>query len=126
VLNVLNVFLIFHPGRKLEEISLNDSIRYANRDPIERWLNGLLCLDAAISRMPECCLPDACQLFYVNREQLFSYNKVSEAFLQRVMALFVSSHYKVSICTLWAHVSLCLLSLQGKRPQFVGLCSTDG
>lgn len=34
--------------------------------------------------------------FYVERDTLFSYHKVSEVFLQRVMALYVSSHYKNS------------------------------
>ena len=34
--------------------------------------------------------------FYVERDTLFSYHKVSEVFLQRVMSLYVSSHYKNS------------------------------
>src|SRR5689334_13805135 len=34
--------------------------------------------------------------YYVNRDTLFSYHKASEAFLQRMMALYVSSHYKNS------------------------------
>lgn len=40
--------------------------------------------------------PDQCELFYVNRDSLFSYHKLSEAFLQRVWSLYVSSHYKNS------------------------------
>jgi N-acetyltransferase 10 len=40
--------------------------------------------------------PSQCQLFFVNRDALFSYHKASEAFLQRMMSLFVSSHYKNS------------------------------
>lgn len=34
---------------------------------------------------------------YFDRDALFSYDKVSEAFLQRVMSLMVASHYKVII-----------------------------
>src|SRR5579885_1262388 len=34
--------------------------------------------------------------YYVNRDTLFSYHKASEAFLQRLVGLFVSSHYKNS------------------------------
>ena len=34
--------------------------------------------------------------YYVNRDTLFCYHKASEVFLQRLMALYVSSHYKVS------------------------------
>lgn len=78
---------------------LNESIRYANGDPVERWLYDLLCLDATnVSRISSGCpLPEACDLYYINRDTLFSYHKASEAFLHRVMALYVSSHYKVCI-----------------------------
>ncbi|CAA7030589.1 unnamed protein product [Microthlaspi erraticum] len=41
-------------------------------------------------------LPSQCELYYVNRDTLFSYHKDSEMFLQRMMALCVSSHYKNS------------------------------
>lgn len=39
--------------------------------------------------------------YYVNRDTLFCYHKASEAFLQRLMALYVASHYKVLllVCT---------------------------
>ncbi|ONK79120.1 uncharacterized protein A4U43_C01F3140 [Asparagus officinalis] len=87
-----------HSGRLFKKIELNESIRYASGDPIESWLNGLLCLDVAsyipnISRLPH---PSECDLYYVNRDTLFSYHKESEIFLQRMMALYVASHYKNS------------------------------
>lgn len=83
-------------GRVLHEVVLNESIRYANGDPVEQWLNGLLCLDAtSVPRISSGCpLPETCDLYYVNRDTLFSYHKASEAFLHRIMALYVSSHYK--------------------------------
>ena len=85
-------------GRILHEISLKESIRYSDGDPVESWLNDLLCLDA--STVPHlssgCPVPSECQLYYVNRDTLFSYHKASETFLQRLMALYVSSHYKVN------------------------------
>ncbi|CAN1345010.1 RNA cytidine acetyltransferase 1 [Linum perenne] len=85
-------------GRLFKKIELNESIRYAIGDPIESWLNRLLCLDVSnfipnISRLPP---PGDCDLYYVNRDTLFSYHKDSELFLQRMMALYVSSHYKNS------------------------------
>lgn len=85
-------------GRVLHEVTLNESIRYANGDPVESWLNRLLCLDAsAVPRsVSGCPLPATCQLYYVNRDTLFSYHPVSEKFLHRIMALYVSSHYKNS------------------------------
>ncbi|XP_067044164.1 RNA cytidine acetyltransferase-like [Acropora muricata] len=83
-------------GRTLYEISLNESIRYAPGDEIEKWLNHLLCLDATVVRRlsPGCPVPESCDLYYVNRDTLFSYHKASEVFLQRLMALYVASHYK--------------------------------
>ena len=102
-------------------MTLNESIRYRNGDAVEGWLNHLLCLDASLvpSIASGCPSPENCELYYVDRQllifrflklfllplncsfysrdSLFSYDKASEAFLQRVMSLMVSSHYKVSI-----------------------------
>ena len=84
--------------RSLREIKLETPIRYASGDQVEKWLNSLLCLDAAI--LPRslsssgCPHPSQCELFYVSRDTLFSYHPASEVFLQRMMALYVASHYK--------------------------------
>ncbi|PON58698.1 TmcA/NAT10/Kre [Parasponia andersonii] len=85
-------------GRLFKKIELSESIRYASGDPIESWLHGLLCLDATNAVPKLSGLPDTskCELYYVNRDTLFSYHKESELFLQRMMALYVSSHYKNS------------------------------
>ncbi|KAM9376570.1 RNA cytidine acetyltransferase isoform 1-T2 [Pholidichthys leucotaenia] len=85
-------------ARTLHEVSLHESIRYAAGDTVEKWLNELLCLDCLnIPRLISGCpLPQACELYYVNRDTLFCYHKASEAFLQRLMALYVASHYKNS------------------------------
>uniref|UniRef100_A0A673HQD7 RNA cytidine acetyltransferase n=1 Tax=Sinocyclocheilus rhinocerous TaxID=307959 RepID=A0A673HQD7_9TELE len=54
--------------------------------------------------------------YYVNRDTLFCYHKASEAFLQRLMALYVASHYKNSPNDLQmlsdapAHHLFCLLA----------------
>jgi N-acetyltransferase 10 len=86
-------------GRVLTEITLEDPIRYGRGDPIERWLNDLLCLDCS-NHIPKLIYtiphPSLCDLYYVNRDTLFSHHKASEAFLQRMMSLYVSSHYKNS------------------------------
>lgn len=84
-------------GRLLREVQLTEPCRYAQGDRIESWLNQLLCLDAAdalpplINTIPP---PSACELFEVSRDTLFSAHKASEQFLKRMMALYVSSHYK--------------------------------
>ena len=85
-------------GRILKEITLNQAIRYADNDPIENWLNNLLILDATnIEDFEESIAdPKKLELYYVNRDTLFSYHKASEAFLRKIMSLFVSSHYKNS------------------------------
>ncbi|KAL1567967.1 RNA cytidine acetyltransferase 1-like [Salvia divinorum] len=83
---------------RFKKIELSEAIRYASGDPIESWLHTLLCLDVtnsvpSISRLPP---PSECDLYYVNRDTLFSYHRDSELFLQRMMALYVASHYKNS------------------------------
>ncbi|KAI8341598.1 GNAT acetyltransferase 2-domain-containing protein [Choanephora cucurbitarum] len=85
-------------GRSLKEVKLDEPIRYAPNDPVEKWLNKLLCLDASIisKNIQGCPHPSECELFYVNRDTLFSYHPVSETFLQRMMSLYVASHYKNS------------------------------
>ncbi|KAK7677713.1 hypothetical protein QCA50_019265 [Cerrena zonata] len=84
-------------ARTLREIKLETPIRYSTGDQVEKWLNGLLCLDATIlpkSSQYGCPHPSQCELFYVSRDTLFSYHPASEVFLQRMMALYVASHYK--------------------------------
>jgi N-acetyltransferase 10 len=85
-------------GRILREIKLEEPIRYALNDPVEKWLNKLLCLDASIisKNIKGCPHPKKCELYYVNRDTLFSFHPVSETFLQRMMSLYVASHYKNS------------------------------
>jgi N-acetyltransferase 10 len=84
--------------RSLREIKLDEPIRYSPGDEIEKWLNHLLCLDATVvSKAAQGCPhPSQCELYYVNRDTLFSYHAASEVFLQRMMALYVASHYKNS------------------------------
>ncbi|CAI6284530.1 unnamed protein product [Periconia digitata] len=87
-------------GRSLREITLSEPIRYAQGDAVERWLNDVLCLDATLPRSKfntqGCPHPSECQLLHVNRDTLFSFNPAAEKFLQKMMALYVASHYKNS------------------------------
>ncbi|KAF1997428.1 DUF699-domain-containing protein [Amniculicola lignicola CBS 123094] len=86
--------------RSLREITLSEPIRYAQGDSVERWLNDVLCLDATLPRSKMntqgCPHPSECQLLHVNRDTLFSFNPAAEKFLQKMMALYVASHYKNS------------------------------
>ena len=89
-------------GRTLREIKLSEPIRYAPGDPVEKWLNALLCLDATnpspsrFALTQGCPHPSECQLWAISRDTLFSFHPISEAFLQKLMALYVASHYKNS------------------------------
>lgn len=86
-------------GRTLTEITLDAPIRYKAGDPVEKWLNALLCLDVAthttriVQSMPA---PRDCELYMVNRDALFSYHSLAESLLQRIWALYTSAHYKNS------------------------------
>lgn len=44
---LLLIFFFNLSGRLFKKIELSESIRYASRDPIESWLNKLLCLDVS-------------------------------------------------------------------------------
>jgi len=53
--------------RSLHEIALQESVRYAPGDPIEEWLNNLLCLDCGSSPFSRISIglppPDSCELY---------------------------------------------------------------
>lgn len=99
------------------QIQLDESIRYSPNDPIESWLSSLLCLNVnAVPHLSSGCpTPSACELYYVDRDALFSYHKAAEAFLHRMISIYVSSHYKNSpndlqmISDAPAHHLFCLL-----------------
>jgi N-acetyltransferase 10 len=77
-------------------MEMTEPIRYGLNDPLEKWLNDLLCLDAtkSVEILPMLPHPNECDLFYVNRDTLFSYHPSTEKFLSKIMNIFVSSHYK--------------------------------
>ncbi|KAG4961599.1 hypothetical protein JHK87_038232 [Glycine soja] len=67
-------------GYLFKKIELSESIRYASGDPIESWLNKLLCLDVSNA------IPNLSS----------RYGAKMLTFLQRMMALYVASDYKNS------------------------------
>lgn len=122
--NIGKSLSLVNNSRLLYEITLVEAIRYAYGDPVETWLNNLLCLNCGDNLTTDgnsktvgiCPSPDLCQLYYVNRDTLFAYHSSTEVFLQRLMALYVSSHYKNSPNDLQllsdapAHHIFCLLA----------------
>lgn len=81
--------------RSLKELELKEPIRYGPNDAIEKWLHKLLCLDSTTAKsLKGFPMPDDCKLYRVSRDALFSFHKASEIFLESMVSLFVSSHYK--------------------------------
>lgn len=95
VLIILIISFIVFPKNEFQ-IKLDESIRYRQGDAVESWLSSLLCLDASTvqSISSGCPTPDACELYYIDRDALFSYHRAAEAFLQRLVSIYVASHYK--------------------------------
>lgn len=85
-------------SRVVKEISMVEPIRYSNDDPCEKWVYDLLCLHSTEADPIKYGLPHPkdCELYLVNKDTLFSYNKSSERFLKKLMSLFIASHYKNS------------------------------
>ncbi|KAI3413697.1 N-acetyltransferase 10 [Globodera pallida] len=79
------------PQRILFELTLEESIRYAINDPVEDWLNRTLCLNSqtlpnSVAGIPA---PESCELYFVNRDSLFSFHKAAEVFLTNLMSIYV-------------------------------------
>uniref|UniRef100_A0A1B0B8I7 RNA cytidine acetyltransferase n=1 Tax=Glossina palpalis gambiensis TaxID=67801 RepID=A0A1B0B8I7_9MUSC len=106
-------------------IKLEESIRYSEGDDVETWLINLLCLDATNVAFINsgCPNPDVCELYYIDRDALFSYHKAAESFLHRLVSIYVASHYKNSPNDLQmmsdapAHHLFCLLGPIQRKDQ---------
>uniref|UniRef100_A0A3B0MNS2 RNA cytidine acetyltransferase n=1 Tax=Theileria annulata TaxID=5874 RepID=A0A3B0MNS2_THEAN len=85
----------------LSEITLKQPIRYARNDPIESWLNSLLCLNTFKDEGLDSCkgdiiVPQKCKFLLVNRNLLFSNHPYTEQFLKKLTFTLTSSHYRNS------------------------------
>lgn len=80
------------------ELTLKTPIRYAEGDAIEEWLHRCLCMDSVPHPIAPAthglAPPVSCELYHVDRDSLFSYHALSEALLQRIMALYTAAHYR--------------------------------
>mmetsp|Transcript_10053 Transcript_10053/g.23516 ORF Transcript_10053/g.23516 Transcript_10053/m.23516 type:complete len:518 (-) Transcript_10053:1880-3433(-) len=84
--------------RIFKEIYIDEPIRFSKNDPVEKWLNDLLCMNMEKKSFLSkgCPNPKHCRLFLVDRNALFSSHKIANIFLQKLIGLFSSSHYKNS------------------------------
>nr|UXY87049.1 N-acetyltransferase 10 [Cryptomonas sp.] len=117
--NILNISNLKKKPYMLQEIKMDEPIRYSKGDPVEKWLNEFLCLDNQISPilLNGCPDPKSCKLFLVDRNALFSEHKIAARFLQRIISLLSSVHYKNSpddlqmICDAPSHRILILITI---------------
>jgi N-acetyltransferase 10 len=124
------------PFIPVRELSLSQPIRYAPGDPVEAWLNQLLCLDASVSTEETggkpAFKPEECTVHLLNKDSLFSFTPKSEEYLQKVMALFVESHYKNSPNDLQllsdapAHYLFVLIGPNSEEPLCVAQIALEG
>ena len=91
------------PNKPLQEVELTEPIRYNPGDPIESWLTSLMCLDSHTAFRLTHGLPPPkdCELFYVDRDALFSYHKVS---LSDVVAVCACGYIGFAVLTAGARV----------------------
>ncbi|UKK02219.2 hypothetical protein MACK_001574 [Theileria orientalis] len=85
----------------LSEVVLKQPIRYAKNDPIEAWLNKLLCLNTSKDEEVDAIkgdiqVPQKCKFLLVNRNLLFSHHPYTEKFLKKLTYTLSSSHYRNS------------------------------
>nr|UXY86640.1 N-acetyltransferase 10 [Cryptomonas paramecium] len=82
----------------VQEIKLNEPIRYSSYDPVEKWLNELLCLDNKLpsTLLQNCPNPNCCKLFLVDRNALVISSKFTNSFFQKIFTILTSSHYRNS------------------------------
>lgn len=115
-------------GRCYHEVELTTPIRYHDNDPIEAWMTSLLCLKP-LPTQGKLSTPhaDSCGLWVVNRDTLFSHHPLSEVLLNKLVSVFVASHYKNSPDDLQmlsdapAHHIFCLLppNYSNNNPQIL-------
>eukprot|EP00747_Dinoflagellata_sp_TGD_P159781 gnl/TRDRNA2_/TRDRNA2_177920_c0_seq9.p1 gnl/TRDRNA2_/TRDRNA2_177920_c0~~gnl/TRDRNA2_/TRDRNA2_177920_c0_seq9.p1 ORF type:complete len:886 (-),score=-89.66 gnl/TRDRNA2_/TRDRNA2_177920_c0_seq9:126-2783(-) len=78
----------------IRDLKFLEPIRYSYGDKIENWLNDLLFLNLAdkvplkYHFLPH---PNLCNLYYMNKDTLFSFHKMAEEFLKQTISLIVMS-----------------------------------
>jgi tRNA(Met) cytidine acetyltransferase len=84
------------PGTLLKSLDMEEPIRYARGDPVEKWLFDTLLLDAEPVELDDVDIEDirAGNLEYVrfNPEELFS--KDGEVTLRQLFGIYVLAHYR--------------------------------
>ena len=80
----------YSPG--WQQLNMTEPVRWANNDPVEAWIDKLLCLDADLSTVPALESIDRalCKTHLIDRDQLIS----DEEKLSSLFSLLVYAHYR--------------------------------
>ena len=80
----------FNPDWQL--LTMQMPIRWAEDDPVEKWVDHVLCLDAELDTVPgiETIEKDKCTVNLVNRDELIK----NEQLLSSLFSLLVYAHYR--------------------------------
>ncbi|KAI4290888.1 N-acetyltransferase 10 [Pancytospora philotis] len=82
--------------RAYTSLELEEPIRYARGDPVEKWLDSALLLKATPSPLKENPPPSQCRLYHVNKGSLFAGSDETEHILRELFTTFAASHYRNS------------------------------
>ena len=72
------------------KLHMQTPVRWAENDPLEKWMFNLLCLDAEIVDVPGEIELNKVECFFLEKEQLVD----NELLLKEVFALLVLAHYR--------------------------------
>jgi len=75
-----------------QQLNMTEPVRWADNDPVEAWIDKLLCLDADLSLVPAIELIDVslCETRLIDRDQLIG----DEQKLSSLFSLLVYAHYR--------------------------------
>ena len=84
------------PSTLLKSVDMEEPIRYARGDPIEKWLFDTLLLDAEPAELDDVDLEDikSGNLEYVRLDPEELFNKDGEATLRQLFGIYVLAHYR--------------------------------
>jgi tRNA(Met) cytidine acetyltransferase len=84
------------PNTLLKHIDMDEPIRYARDDPIEKWLFDVLLLDAEPAELDEKDLEDIknLNLEYVKLDPEWLFSKEGEKALRELFGIYVIAHYR--------------------------------
>lgn len=73
-----------------QQLSMDIPIRWASQDPVESWIDKLLCLDVELTEVPTQVHVESCSVELLDRDDLLKHGQE----LATLFALLVNAHYR--------------------------------